>query len=117
MEGAKLCHLRDLQKACATMKDEDFAAWVDKHKAWYAPLVQPPKSKGKQKKSKQKKKVPDKEPEPASSESSDAEEETNAVKRGSAAQPAAAQGRGCPRARLESSFQLRVQRVGHQDFW
>ena len=35
MEGAKLCHLRDLQKACATLEGDDFKTWVQDKKAWY----------------------------------------------------------------------------------
>jgi hypothetical protein len=97
MEGAKLCHLRDLQKACATLEGEHFTAWVDDHKAWYAPLVPPPKSKDKRKKLNQKR-APNKKAVPESLESSESsDEDTNTDKRVSSAAPGAGQGRGCPR--------------------
>ena len=86
MEGAKLCHLRDLQKACATLEGDDFKTWVQDKKAWYAPLERKDKSKNKQSNNSKKATV---------SISSDSEDE-HEHERNETARPAA-RGRGCTR--------------------
>ena len=97
MEGGKLCHLRDLQKAFATLEGEYFTAWIDDHKVWYAPLVTPPKSKDKRKKLNQKR-APNKKTVQESSESSESSDaDTNTDKHVLSAAPGAGQGRGYPR--------------------
>jgi hypothetical protein len=91
MEGAKLCHLRDLQKACATLEGDDFKTWVQDKKAWYAPLERKDKSKNKQFNKSKKAEVS------ISSDSEDEDEHAHNKTARPAARGSMELGRGCTR--------------------
>ena len=98
--GGKLCHLRDLQKACATLQGDAFTTWVEDKKAWYAPLAKDKRFNKSKKGATQTNVVSAS----ASSSENEEQDEHNKTVSPAPAAPGKELGRGCRREKIQEEM-------------